>query len=100
MKRFESGEFAAPRPDKLARFAGLLNLSLADVFAKAGYVVADDLPTFVPYLNTKYPDLPQAASTELSQLFVILAERHGIEIRPSIKPRGVGDEFDWKEAVS
>ena len=99
VKRFEGGEFAAPRPDKLARFAGLLNLNLADVFAKAGYVVAHDLPAFEPYLNTKYPDLPQSASNELSELFVSLAERHGIEIRPSIQSGELSDEPEYGGAA-
>lgn len=79
--RFERGEFAAPRPDKLAAFARQLRMSLADVFTEAGYVVPDDLPSFGSYLSARYPDLPTDAISELSRHFVELAERHGIEIR-------------------
>src|SRR3974390_1094499 len=54
--RFESGEFAAPKPDQLARFAQLLGISLADLFAEAGYVVPDELPSMPSYLRAKYPE--------------------------------------------
>lgn len=55
--RIELGRFAAPSPDKLAKFADALGLSLAEVYAKAGYVVPSDLPDFETYLQTKYPSL-------------------------------------------
>jgi len=78
--RFESGEFAAPRPDKLARFAQLLGLSLADVFAEAGYIVPDELPSFASYLPTKYPALPMEAVRELLEHFEELIARLGLVI--------------------
>lgn len=55
--RIELGRFAAPSPDKLAKFAEALGLSLAEVYAKAGYVVPIDLPGIETYLETKYPNL-------------------------------------------
>ena len=82
--RFEQGKFAAPRPDKLARFASLLELPLADVYARAGYLVPDELPTFEPYLKTKYQDLPATAIGELNQLFKELAVRYGLGIDQAI----------------
>jgi transcriptional regulator with XRE-family HTH domain len=63
--RLEQGLFAAPRPDKLSRIAEALGMSLADVFAFAEYVVPGDLPSFHPYLLSKYPDMPKAAIDEL-----------------------------------
>src|SRR5437870_5240835 len=63
--RIERGAFSAPRPDKLTRLADALGLSLADVFALAEYVVPDELPTFTPYLRSKYRDLPPPAVEEL-----------------------------------
>jgi len=79
--RFEQGKFAAPRPDKLARFAKLLGLSLADLFAWAGYLVPDELPTFSAYLSTKYPDLSDTAVAELLGHFEELITRHGLELK-------------------
>jgi transcriptional regulator with XRE-family HTH domain len=76
--RFERGEFAAPRPDKLARFASLLGIGLADLYAKAGYLVPDELPSFDFYLSAKYPDLPDEATTELVHRFDQLMADHGL----------------------
>lgn len=77
--RIEQGAFGAPRPDKLSRIADSLGLSLADVFALAEYVVPDDLPTFTPYLRSKYRDLPAPAVEELERSFKRLAKRHGFD---------------------
>lgn len=82
--RFEQGKFAAPRPDKLARFASLLELPLADVYARAGYLVPEELPTFESYLKTKYQNLPTIAIAELKKLFEDLITRHGIEIDQAV----------------
>src|SRR5712692_1930879 len=59
--RIEQGAFAAPAPDKLSRIAEALKLSLADVFALAEYSAPSELPSFSPYLRTKYRDLPAPA---------------------------------------
>ena len=84
--RFEQGKFAAPRPDKLARFAQLLGLSLADVYARAGYLVPDELPSFSAYLSAKYPELPETATAELRALFEELTTRHGVLAEAPIPP--------------
>src|SRR5579862_7100993 len=76
--RLEQGLFAAPRPDKLARFAQLLGLRLADLYAKAGYIVPDELPSFASYLPVRYPKLPQEAVAELERHFEGLLERLGL----------------------
>ena len=76
--RFEQGKFQAPRPDKLAKFARLLDIPLADVYARAGYIVPEELPTFEPYLKTKYQDLPTTAIAELKKLFEELLVRHSV----------------------
>ena len=96
--RIEQGAFAAPRPDKLARIADALHLSLADVYAGAGYVVPDELPTFHAYLPTRYRDLPQTAIDELSKLFDDLVQQHGLgttvlaEVSDEIDPRIDGEQ--------
>jgi len=78
--RIERGEFAAPRPDKLARFADLLGLSLADVFAVAGYLVPGELPHFEAYLAAKYPCLPVVAIAELRHRFDEILAHHDLSI--------------------
>jgi transcriptional regulator with XRE-family HTH domain len=84
--RFEQGQFAAPSPDKLARFAEMLGIPLADVYARAGYLIPDELPTFEPYLATKYKELPESALFELRQLFNALMKRHGLFTDQPITP--------------
>jgi transcriptional regulator with XRE-family HTH domain len=74
--RFEQGKFASPRPDKLARIAGVLGLNLADLYARAGYFVPDHLPSFHVYLPAKYHTLPPAAVTRLVELFEELRAEH------------------------
>jgi transcriptional regulator with XRE-family HTH domain len=77
--RIEQGAFAAPDPHKLSRIAEALDLSLADVYAMAGYAVPDDLPSFQPYLRRKYRGLPPKAVAELERYFGELAARYGID---------------------
>ncbi len=77
--RIEQGAFAAPRPDKLSRIAEALGLSLADVFALADYAVPDDLPSFQPYLRSKYRDMPAEAVDDLSKAFERIVRKHGYD---------------------
>jgi transcriptional regulator with XRE-family HTH domain len=78
--RFEEGAFAAPRPDKLARVAQALGLTLADVYAMADYAVPDDLPSFRPYLRTKYRNLPADDVEAIERYAARLAKKHGIKL--------------------
>lgn len=78
--RFEQGAFAAPRPDKLARVADVLGLSLADVYALADYAVPADLPNLRPYLRTKYRDLPPEDAEKIEAYAARLAKKHGITL--------------------
>lgn len=77
--RIEQGAFAAPRPDKLARIAEVLDLSLADVFAGAGYVVPDQLPSFRTYLVTRYRNLSETSVDELVALFDSFNGAHSVD---------------------
>jgi len=78
--RFEQGAYAAPAPDKLARVAAALGMSLADVFALADYAVPTDLPSFMPYLRTKYRDLPMEDAEAIERYAQKLAKRHGVSL--------------------
>jgi hypothetical protein len=80
INRLEAGTISASRPDKLTRIAENLNLNLADVFAMVGYAVPRQLPTYLPYMRAKYPDLPQEAIDEMATHLRILAERHAVNI--------------------
>ena len=77
--RIEQGVIDAPSPDKLARIAEALRLSLADVYSMAGYATPDDLPSFQPYLRRKYRDMPAEAISELDEAFSRIVGKHGYE---------------------
>ena len=78
--RFENGSFTAPAPDKLARIADALDLSVADVFALAEYASPSELPSFTPYLRTKYRDLPDDAVEQIEKYVARLAKKHGVTL--------------------
>jgi|SRR5579859_1854168 len=77
--RIEQGQIASPAPAKLSRIAQALGLSLADVYAMAGYAVPNDLPSFQPYLRRKYRDMPARAVSDLDRAFRDIVKRHGYE---------------------
>lgn len=77
--RLEQGAFDAPAPDKLSRIADALGLGLADVYALADYSVPTELPSFRPYLRTKYRGLPAPALEQLERSFRRVAKQHGID---------------------
>lgn len=52
--RLERGEFGRPDPEKLQRIAQALDLGAGDLFALAGYIHADHLPSLGPYLRAKF----------------------------------------------
>ena len=82
--RFEQGAYAAPRPDKLARVAEALGLSLADVYAMADYAVPSDMPSLMPYLRTKYRDLPAGDVEKIQAYAAKLGRRHGVDLNGSL----------------
>lgn len=75
--RFEGGSIAAPRPDKLARIGEVLGVSVADVFALAGYVAPSDLPNLGPYLTAKYPELLAEDVDRIETCVARIAKRRG-----------------------
>jgi transcriptional regulator with XRE-family HTH domain len=77
--RIEQGQFAAPGPDKLAGIAEALGLNTADLFGLADYTVPDDLPSFQPYLRSKYRDMPSGAVEDLNKAFERIIKRHGYD---------------------
>ena len=78
--RFEQGAYAAPAPDKLARVASELGLTLADVYALADYAVPNDLPSFKPYLRTKYRNLPADEIEKIEAYAAKLAKKYGVSL--------------------
>lgn len=77
--RLEQGIIANPRPETLKSLADTLGLDLADLYAAAGYVQPSGLPTFAPYLRSKYGNLPASAQREIEASFARIAAKHGYD---------------------
>lgn len=78
--RLEQG--SPPKPGTLKALAQVLDLDLAELYRLAGYDVPQTpsaLPTFTPYLRSKYADLPPAAQAELQRSFTRIAKKHGYD---------------------
>lgn len=65
-----------PTAANLARVARALDVDFEDLFALAGYVTPDALPTLAPYLRTKY-GLSDDAIAEAERLFADLRQQPG-----------------------
>ena len=79
LARIENGDFAAPSPDKLVAIAEALGLSVADVFARAGYASTKDLPNVTPYMRTRFKGLPEDAAAKIEKYARSIAQQHGID---------------------
>ncbi len=77
--RLERGEIARPNTETLDALASALDLDGARLYEAAGYQRPAALPTFTPYLRSKYSGLPPAARTELETSFAKIAEKYGYD---------------------
>lgn len=78
--RIERGDSSEPSAEKLARLAEALELPLADVYAMADLAVPTELPSFKPYLRTKYRGLPAEDVEAIEKYASRLARKHGIAL--------------------
>lgn len=76
ISRMERGE-SIPKPATLQRLAAALNANPADLFAAAGYADKRGLPSFQPYLRTKYGHLPPEKLIELTAYFDRIEAEYG-----------------------
>lgn len=77
--KLEQGQVQKVQPAQLAALAEPLQLPLADLYAAAGFELPTELPSFTPYLRTRYRDLPPAAQAELERSFARIAQRYGYD---------------------
>ena len=78
--RTERGDYASPNPAKLARMATALGLSVNSIFELAGYSTPAELPAFLPYMRTKYQDLPIEDIQKIQAYADKLAKKHGVSL--------------------
>lgn len=91
-RRIESGEVAAPSPERLSAIAEALELPVSDLYAAAGWLPKRELPTLRPYLRTKY-NLTDEAAAAIDAEFGAIGRKYGIEFnRDTDGPRTGEDE--------
>ena len=79
LTRLEHGETKTPRPETLRALAKALEVPIADIYAAAGHVTPYDLPSLVPYLQTRYGNLSDAAIRDASAYLARLIDEHGLD---------------------
>lgn len=77
--RIENGQYRTPQAESLAQMAHALDISVHEVFERAGYMTNDDLPAMAPYLRTKY-DMPPEALEQIERYAKRVAKKHGIDM--------------------
>jgi transcriptional regulator with XRE-family HTH domain len=77
--KLEQGLVQTPNPTMLPALARVLNIPLADLYAAAGYEQPKTLPTFTPYLRSKYKGLPDEARAELAEAFERITNKYGYD---------------------
>jgi transcriptional regulator with XRE-family HTH domain len=90
ISRLERGEATEPRPESLTRLAEALGVDPADLFVAAGYATPDALPSFTPYLRTKYGHLPASKRQELAEFFEQIEAEYGSKQNAKPKPKEGG----------
>ncbi len=80
--RIERGDIPQPRPETLKSLADVLGLELSDLFNLAGYVQPRTLPSFSPYLRSRYADLPRIGS-----------KRNGSQLRANCRETRIRPEW-------
>ena len=74
--KLEVGRFQTVSPDNLTALARALEIAPEDLFTLSGYTVPERLPTFGPYLRTRYGELPEQAIDQLNEYFELLRGKY------------------------
>jgi transcriptional regulator with XRE-family HTH domain len=84
-RKLEHGQYESPSPKMLAPIARVIDAPLADIYGLAGYETTTDLPSFTPYLRSKYNLTPKALA-ELERYFEHLRSHYGIPADQPVFP--------------
>ncbi len=74
VSRIEHGEFNKPKEETLTAIAKTFGVDPTDLLSAAGYANPSTLPSFRPYLRTKYGHLPPNKLAELEAIFRRIAD--------------------------
>jgi len=85
--KLENGVYLMPSPKALELVAAVIGVEPADLYALAGYRINGELPSFGPYLRSKY-HLPPRAIDQLESYFTFLRAQYGIaDDQPVFPPK-------------
>lgn len=85
--KLEAGQYESPSPKYLQRIADALGAPLTDLYALAGYEIpGSELPSFTPYLRSRYDDLPPEAVADLERYFELLRNYYDIPADQPVFP--------------
>lgn len=76
--RLEHGTNPNPSMDSLSAIAVALELPASDLLAITGSLPKNELPTFAPYLRTKYPNMTDEALADMQSYFAFVSQKHNI----------------------
>lgn len=83
--KLEAGQYESPSPKHLQPIARTLGVDFEDLYGLAGYESPERLPSFKPYLRTKY-DLPPEAVADMEKYFAHLRAYYGIPQEQPVFP--------------
>ena len=75
----EQGRIAQPKAEKLRAIGGALGIPAAELYQTVGWLPPSELPTFRPYLRSKYRELPDEAAAEIEAVFDRIARDYGLQ---------------------
>ena len=75
--RIELAQIPSPKADSLTAIAEVLQIPKADVFAAAGWVPGNELPTLRPYLRSKYHGLSEEDADKVESYIGQLQWQYG-----------------------
>lgn len=68
-----------PKVETVVAIARELDIPVSDLFTTADWLPKDELPSFTPYLRSKYRDMPLEARKEIEQSFGEIAKKYGYD---------------------
>lgn len=92
-RKLEAGQYASPSPKALAPIGRVVGAPLEDLYGLAGFEASDGLPSFAPYLRSRY-DLPPEAVVQLESYFKFLRDQYGIPANRAVFPSKATEALD------
>ncbi|BDT94163.1 hypothetical protein IFM12275_41390 [Nocardia sputorum] len=89
--RLELGQITHPRSENIKAIAQVLRVPVSDLFAVAGWMPKEELPSLRPYLRTKY-NLTAEEAKEIEEDFARIAREKGISFTEYDGPLDGEDE--------